>query len=351
MTALLLIGGLIVLVLGAELLVRGASSMALAWGVGPLVVGLTVVAFGTSAPEVAVSVRSAWAGQADIAIGNVVGSNIFNVLFILGLSALVAPLVVSADLVRRDIPVLIVVSLGILLLTLGGTLSTWMACLLVVGLAGYTAWLIWAAKRGAADRATTEAPQRRLPLPLAFCFILVGLALLVLGAGWLVDAAVVIARGVGASELVIGLTIVAAGTSFPELATSVVAAVRGQRDIAIGNVIGSNIFNILGVLGAAGLVSGDGLTLAPALRAFDLPLMAGIALLCWPLCRSGFTLTRSEGAFLIAGYVLYTGALVAGAMEAATLARALSWATWGWLGIGLIGGAWVVVRLRRRAAD
>ena len=333
MTYLWLTAGLVVLVLGADLFVRGASSLALRWGVSPLVVGLTVVALGTSAPEVAVSVRAAWVGQADIAIGNVVGSNLFNILCVLGLSALVAPLTVSLDLVRRDIPVMIVVSLALLLLTLHGVLAPWSALLLLVGLAGYILWLIRNSRR--VSEAITPS-QKQVAVPLAFAFLLAGLTLLVLGAGWLVDSAVSIARLLGVSELVIGLTIVSAGTSLPELATSVVAAARGERDIAVGNAIGSNIFNMLFVLGAAGSISGTGLPLAPDLRVFDFPVMAGVALLCYPLCRSGFTLSRGEGIYLVLGYLLYSGALVARATGSPAL---LSQLTWAWLVIGLVAGA------------
>jgi cation:H+ antiporter len=343
---MLLIAGLVLLVLGAELLVRGASALALVWGITPLVVGLTVVAFGTSAPEVAVSVRSAWSGQADIAIGNVVGSNLFNVMFILGLSALVAPLAVGADLVRRDIPVLVGVSAGVWAVTAGGSLEPVVAALLLTGLAGYTGWLIWQSRRpGRSDGG--EDVLGTLPLPWAVVFVLAGLGLLALGAGWLVDAAVSIAGSLGASKRVVGLTIVAAGTSFPELATSVVAAARGQRDIAVGNVVGSNIFNLLGVLGAAGVVSGEGLTLAPAVQSFDVPLMVGVALLCWPLGFSGFTLSRAEGTFLVLGYLLYAGALVGEVTARPAWAGALGWSTWCWLAVGLIAGAWRVWHGRR----
>lgn len=338
MTVVWLVAGLVVLVLGADLLVRGASSLALRWGVSPLVVGLTVVALGTSAPEVAVSVRAAWVGQADIALGNVVGSNLFNVLCVLGLSAIVAPLSVRIELVRRDIPVMIVVSLLVLLLTLGGSLARWSALLLLLCLAGYISWLVRITRRGSE---VSELPQKRLKAPVALALLLAGLALLVLGAGWLVESAAAIARLLGVSELVIGLTIVSVGTSLPELATSVVAAAKGERDIAVGNAIGSNLFNLLFVLGAAGAISGGGLPLSPALRAFDLPMMVGVALLCYPLCRSGFTLSRGEGLFLMGGYLLYTGALVGRTLGSPGL---LVVATWAWLGFGLVAGTFFAWR-------
>lgn len=347
MSIVLLLAGLVTLVLGADLLVRGAASLALTWGVAPLVVGLTVVAFGTSAPEIAVSVRSALAGQADIAIGNVVGSNQFNILAILGLSALVSPLVVRSELVRRDIPVLIVVSALVTAFAMLLPISAIVGSVLLALLVAYTGWLIWMARRTGSQSSDEEVP-RRLSLPWAGVCILVGLGLLVLGAGWLVDGAVTIARSLGVSELVIGLTIVAAGTSFPELATSVVAAAKGQRDLAIGNVIGSNIFNLLAVLGAAGLASGsEGLVIAGSVLRFDLPLMLGIAVLCWPLCRSGFVLDRKEGGYLILGYLFYSAVLILMALGSPWTSASV-WATWGWLAAGIVAGA--VLALRERHA-
>jgi len=255
---LLLVAGLAVLVLGAELLVRGASRLALRFGVSPLVIGLTVVAFGTSSPELAVSVQSGLEGKADIALGNVVGSNIFNVLAVLGLSALVAPLVVQQRLVRFEVPLVIGISALSLLLAQDGRIGLFDGLLLVGGLIAYTLLVIQQSRReSAAVKAEYEQEfggsiagwLGRLPIQVA-C-VLSGLGLLVLGANWLVDSAVSIARALDISEVVIGLTIVAAGTSFPELATSVVAAMRGERDIAVGNVVGSSLFNLLGILGIA----------------------------------------------------------------------------------------------------
>jgi cation:H+ antiporter len=252
--------GLVALVVGAELLVRGASKLALSFGISSLVVGLTVVAFGTSAPEMAVSVQSSWSGRVDIALGNVVGSNIFNVLVILGLSALVTPLVVHQQVIRQEVPVMIGVSLLLWALALDGGISRWEGILLAALVVGYTVLLIRQSRREtAAVQAEVEAEyQEAFDGPprgwdshwgAQALLILAGLALLVAGAQWLVEAAVGFARQFGVSELIIGLTIVAAGTSLPEVATSVMAAIRGERDIAVGNVVGSNIFNILAVLG------------------------------------------------------------------------------------------------------
>lgn len=266
LTLALFVGGLVALVLGAELLVRGASRLALSLGISPLVVGLTIVAIGTSAPEVAVSVGAALEGQTDIAVGNVVGSNIFNVLLVLGVSALIVPLVVNTQIVRQEVPIMIGASLLLLTFGLDGSIGRIEALALLALLVAYVAFLVIQSRReqqalalAAADEtpdAASGAGARNLPLQLFL--IAGGLGLLVLGSNWLVDASIAMAQTMGVSDLVIGLTIVAAGTSMPEVATSIMAAVRRERDIAIGNVVGSNIFNILGCLGLAGVVSATG---------------------------------------------------------------------------------------------
>jgi cation:H+ antiporter len=309
--------GLVALVVGAELLVRGASKLALSFGISSLVVGLTVVAFGTSAPEMAVSVQSAWSGRVDIALGNVVGSNIFNVLVILGLSALVTPLVVHQQVIRQEVPVMIGVSLLLWALTLDGGISRWEGILLAALVVGYTFLLIRQSRREtAAVQAEVEAEyQEAFDGPprgwdshwgAQALLILAGLALLVAGAQWLVEAAVGFARQFGVSELIIGLTIVAAGTSLPEVATSVMAAIRGERDIAVGNVVGSNIFNILAVLGFSASVAPADLAVAPAMLAFDLPIMVAVAVACLPVFFTGARVNRGEGALFLALYAAYT---------------------------------------------
>ncbi len=313
--------GLVALVFGAELLVRGASKLALSFGISSLVVGLTVVAFGTSAPEMAVSVQSAWSGRVDIALGNVVGSNIFNVLVILGLSALVTPLVVHQQVIRQEVPVMIGVSLLLWALVLDGGISRWEGLLLAGLVAGYTVLLIRQSRREtAAIQAEVEAEydeafdgQKKAwdsHWGVQVLLILAGLALLVAGAHWLVEAAVGFARQLGVSELVIGLTIVAAGTSLPEVATSVMAALRGERDIAVGNVVGSNIFNILAVLGLSASVAPADLVVAPAILAFDLPIMVAVAVACLPVFFTGARVNRGEGALFLMLYAAYTVYLV-----------------------------------------
>lgn len=310
--------GLSVLTFGADWLVKGASRLALSLGVGPLLIGLTVVAFGTSAPELAVSVTSATAGLNDIAVANVVGSNIFNVLVILGISALAAPLVVHQQLVRLDVPLMIGMSLLLYLLAMDGVLGLWDSALLATLIVAWTGFLVYQARRERNPKVIAEYVEETVDviggekgsMPADLFFILGGLFMLAVGSRFFINGAVEFARLAGISEVVIGLTIVAAGTSLPELATSVVAAYRGERDIAIGNVVGSCIFNIGYALGIAGLVVGGTLTVAPALLAFDIPLMAGIALLCMPLFRHGYKVTRAHGLIFVVGYAAYLAFLI-----------------------------------------
>ncbi|MBC8875672.1 MAG: calcium/sodium antiporter [Planctomycetes bacterium] len=318
-----LIAGLAVLIGGGELLVRGASALAAVARISPLVIGLTVVAFGTSAPELAVSVQSAFTGQADLAIGNVVGSNIANVLLILGLSALVAPLVVSSQLVRIDVPLMIVVSFLMLVLAWDGAVSRVDGCILFVGLLGYVVWSIRQGRRESGEvvsEFSAKAPVSTKPTALQIFrhlgLILIGLVLLGVGSRWLVSGSVDIARLLGVRELVIGLTIVAVGTSFPELVTSIVASVRGQREIAVGNVVGSNLFNILCVLGLSGIVAPDGIGVSPAALRFDIPVMIAVAVACLPIFFTGNLIARWEGGLFFGYYLAYATYLVLAANQA-----------------------------------
>ncbi len=303
------------LVLGAEVLVRGASRLAAAAGMPSLLIGLTVVSFGTSAPEMAVSVGSALQGSPDIALGNVVGSNIFNVLMILGLSALVSPLIVSRQLVRVDVPIMIGVSLLVWLLALDQVIGRVEGLVLALMLAIYLDVQIRLGREAGADSAPVGTPDGPAPRgagsPMAnVLLILGGLVLLVAGSRWLLDGATGIARALGVSELMIGLTIVAAGTSLPELATSVLAALRGERDIAVGNAVGSNIFNLLAVLGITAVVAPAGVAVADAALVFDIPVMGAVALACLPVFFSGHLIARWEGAVFVGYYIAYTAYLV-----------------------------------------
>ncbi|MBS3933508.1 MAG: calcium/sodium antiporter [Truepera sp.] len=326
MAVLLFPLGLLLLVVGAEALVRGASRLASAVGISPLVIGLTVVAYGTSAPELVVSVTAGLAGQADIALGNVVGSNIFNVLFILGLSALIAPLVVSQQLVRLDVPLMIAVSLLALLISLDGRIGRIEGILCVAGIIIYTLFLIRHSRKAGQGVSNHQQDQPRTSATVLY--IVGGLGLLVLGASWLVESAVTIAQLLGVSELIIGLTIVAAGTSLPEVATSIVATIRGERDIAVGNIVGSNIFNILMVLGLSGVVAPDGIYVSPAALHFDIPIMIAVAVACLPIFFTGQVIARWEGAVFLGYYIAYTLYLVLAAAEHAALAifsAAMAW--------------------------
>jgi cation:H+ antiporter len=329
---LMFLAGLVALVAGADLLVRGASRLALSFGISPLVVGLTIVAFGTSAPEMAVSAGAVLNGQTGLAMGNVVGSNIFNVLFILGLSALITPLVVHVQLIRQEVPIMIGASLLVLVLALDGTLGLFDGALLFGLLLAYTGFLVVQSRRASREAqaefdaeiqpASPDAWDARLPVQLAL--IAAGLALLVLGSDWLVSAAVFFAQSLGVSDLVIGLTIVAAGTSMPEVATSIMAALKGERDIAVGNVVGSSTFNLLGCLGLSGVLAGllpgsPGLTVAPSLLALDIWVMLAVALACLPIFLSGREIARWEGAVFLGYYVAYMAYVVLAAQQHAVL--------------------------------
>jgi cation:H+ antiporter len=313
--AIALAAGAVFLIVGAELLVRGAARLATRVGMSPLVVGLTVVAYGTSSPELAVSLLSSLAGQGDVAIGNVVGSNIFNVLFILGVSAMITPLVVAQQLVRWDVPLMIGVSVLLLVLAQDGVIGTFDGALLFAGMVAYTGFAVRASRRETAQivqEYEQELEHRSVGGGVArqIGYIALGLVLLVLGSRWLVLSAVELARAFGVSELVIGLTIIAAGTSLPEVATSIIASVRGERDIAVGNVVGSNLFNILAVLGVCGLAAAGGVPVSPAALRFDLPVMVAVAIACLPIFFTGWRIARWEGFVFVGYYVAYTSYLV-----------------------------------------
>lgn len=316
MTILMFIAGLVLLVLGADVLVRGASKFAMSFGISPLVVGLTIVAFGTSAPEVAVSVGAVLQDKTDIAIGNVVGSNIFNVLFILGISALITPLLVNAQIIRQEVPIMIGASLLLLAISLDGRLSIVDGIILFCILIAYTSFLIYQSRKeiSVTKQEYSEFSNRQSwsdKKSVQVLYIVVGLILLVLGSQWLVSASVTFAKYFGVSDLVIGLTIVAAGTSMPEVATSIVAAIKGQRDIAVGNVIGSNTFNILGCLGISAIVSGNtGLAVSENVINFDLWIMIAVAVACLPIFAAGHQISRINGIVFLFYYATYTTYLI-----------------------------------------
>jgi len=299
---LYLVGGLIMLFIGAEGLIRGSSNLAIKIGITPLVVGLTVVAFGTSTPELVVSLKAALLGNSSISLGNVVGSNIANIALILGVAALIRPLDVHAKVIMREIPIMIGISILLLLLLIDGELGFFDGLVFVIGLVVYLVVNVLIArkeKNPEIDSEFSEGLKSKLGVSVSIVLMIAGLGLLILGANLFVQSAVAIAKIFNVSDAIIGLTIVAIGTSLPELITSIVAAYKKEADIAIGNVVGSNIFNILGILGITALIipiSSVGISYV------DLGVMLFTAIILFPLSRTGFSISRFEGALLLAGY-------------------------------------------------
>ena len=303
---LALAGGLVLLLLAAGVLVRGAAALALRFGLSPLVVGLTVVAFGTSAPELVVSVQAALAGAGGIAVGNVVGSNIANVGLILALAVLVRPIATDPALLRRDLPMLVGATLVAALFLLDGVLARWEATVLLAGLVASLSWSLGSAKAQPTTDTPDDLPEPG-PLWRDAAFVFGGLVGLALGANWLVGGATALAEAANISNAVIGLTVVAVGTSLPELATSVVASRRDEGAIAAGNVVGSNLFNLLGILGVGGLVRP---LAAPGLEWVDVVVMGAFTLAMVPMMITGLRLARLEAGGLLFAYGAYTAYLV-----------------------------------------
>ena len=315
-----LLSGLLLLIAGAELMVRAAVRLAARLHVRPLIIGLTIVALGSSAPQMAVSLQATLAQNADIAVGSVIGSSIFNILVTLGLSALIIPLRVSRQLVRLDIPLMIGASLLVFVLAWNKVLTRVDGFILLAALALYLGLLLRQSRHSARPPSHDKTPA---PWFSSLLMIVAGLAMLIYAGHLLLGAAVSVATDLGLSERIIGLTIVAVSTSLPELATSLIAALRGQRDIAVGNVIGSNLFNLLGVLGVTALIAPSPLSVSPNALAFDLPVMLGVATLCLPAFYSGYRVTRAEGLLFLGLYLAYglhvvsftTGMPLAGKLE------------------------------------
>lgn len=316
---ILLIAGLAALVIGGDLLVRGAVDLAKRIGVSPLIIGLTLVGFGTSTPELVTSLQAAFVGSPGIAVGNVVGSNIANVLLILGLAAVIAPIAVTRSSFLRDGTVLAISSLMCLGAVLYGTLSPLIGIVFLAALVGYVTLAIVqertqpaSAGAGLEDGAQIPASAPAGGLWKDLLFVAAGLGLTVLGARWLVTGAIDIASSLGVSETVIGLTIVAVGTSLPELVTSFAAARRGQSDIAFGNIIGSNIFNVFFILGVTAIV--HPIDVPQTIAAFDIWVMLAVTAALILFASTRWRISRWEGALLFAGYVAYTGWLSKGAL-------------------------------------
>lgn len=305
MTLVWLVAGFVLLLAGGDFLVRGAVALSLRLGLSPLLVGLTVVGFGTSAPELVVSVNAALAGSPGIAVGNVVGSNIANILLILAIGALIRPIPCSASSLLRDGGMVVLATAVVVGIALTGAFQWWHGVAMLAALAIY---LVISYRRDRRIGALPDAPVAPVTQPawLSLLFVVAGLAGLVVGADWLVESAVVLAREAGVSDAVIGVTLVAIGTSLPELAVVVVAAAKRHTDVVFGNIIGSNIFNALGILGTSSLVGRIPVDLHAL--GFDLLVMAGATLLLLPMAASGLRLNRLEGGVLI---VLYAGFIVA----------------------------------------
>jgi cation:H+ antiporter len=312
LTFVLLAVGFLALIAGGEVLVRGASGLARSLGLSPLVIGLTVVSFATSAPELAVTLDASLSGRPGLAVGNVVGSNIVNVLLVLGFSALFLPLAVRSAVTKRDVPIMIALSVLLLVLTLDGSVSQLDGLVLVLLLLAYVAYSVRAGRRHyKEDRAGAESGADEGAKPphrpwVDAVLVLAGVALLVVGARSLVTSATDIASVLGLSELIIGLTVVAIGTSLPELATSVIAAARGERELAVGNVVGSNIFNIGAVMGIVATASPGGVPVEPSAVNFDLPVMVAVAVALLPIAFTGYGIARWEGGLFVAYYAAYT---------------------------------------------
>ncbi|MBC3410426.1 calcium/sodium antiporter [Pseudomonas sp. SWRI107] len=316
--------GLLLLIIGAELLVRVALRLASRLHVRPLIIGLSLVAFGSTAPQLTVSLQAAYQGAPDVAVGSVIGSNIFNVLVILGLAALIIPLRVSRQLVRLDIPLMIAASGLVYLLASNGLLGRFEGVVLLLGLLGYLL-MLWHQSRHYARTYPAPSVQSaggRFWTGVALQTLL-GFGLLSVAGHLLLEASVEVATDLGLSERIIGLTVVAVCTSLPELAAALIAALRGEREIAVGTVIGSNLFNLLAVLGLTAVVAPEPLSISPNALAFDLPVMLGVAALCLPVFYSGYRITRAEGVVFLCLYLAYglhvvtftTGLPLAGRLE------------------------------------
>jgi len=312
-TIIIFISGFGLLILGAELLVRGASRLARTLGVSPLIIGLTIVALGSSSPEFAVAIQSSIFGGEDIAVGNIIGSNIVNVLLILGISAIIIPMVVRQQLVRLDVPILIAVSILLFLFSLDGRLGRLDGLILFSGLVLYIIFAIRYSRKETkyikeeyAQEFDDQECRNLSQVILQILFIIIGIALLAIGSQWLLTGARSLANVLGLSELIVGLTVVALGTGMPEIVTSITASIRGEQDIAMGNIVGSNIYNILAVLGIVSILAPDGVSIPTSIIAFDLPVLIAAAVACLPIFFMGYKIARWEGALFVGYYIAYT---------------------------------------------
>ncbi|MGR2751888.1 calcium/sodium antiporter [Agromyces arachidis] len=316
----IVLAGLVALVIGAELLVRGGTHLAARLGVSPMVIGVTVVSLGTSAPELAIGIDAAAKGTGSLALGNIAGTNTLNLLLIMGIAALIRPLTLRSHAIRIDLPAMVAAAVILLLLTLDGLVTRADGVVLLILGAAYTAVVVEAARRESrAIRAefAREFAEPRLPAAAtraravrAAIGLVAGIAGVVVGADWLVYGAVELAAGFGVPVAVIGLTVVAIGTSAPELATAIVATIRRERDIAVGNLLGSSVYNILLVFGVTAVVPSSGIVVDPELIAIDLPVMAAATIACVPVFLTGRRMQRIEGGVFVVAYLAYLTSVV-----------------------------------------
>jgi cation:H+ antiporter len=353
LTILEFLGGLVILIVGADLLVRGASKLAAAVGISPLTIGLTIVALGTASPEIAVSLQAASFGQGSLTLGNVLGSNIFNILFVLGVTALVAPIVIAEQLIRLDAPIMVGASVLAFSLVANGRLGLFDGLILLAGVIGYTIFALRQSRREsdkvkgeyAREFADTEE-HTKWNTAKNIIYIVAGLGMLILGARWLVDSATTMAKAIGVSELVVGLTVVAVGTSLPEVATSIIAALKGESDIAVGNAVGSNIYNLLGVLGLSGVLAPGGIEVSNRVLSFDFMVMVFVALVCLPVFYIDDNVSRGEGILFLSYYILYTSYLIFEASQSSVLPTLALFASF-YIPLTFIGLFMFTVRARR----
>lgn len=308
--------GLALLIGGAELIVRGGTSVAARLGIPPLIVGLTIVAIGTSMPELAVGIDAALRGEGELAAGNIVGANMVNILLILGLSALIQPLAIRSQTIRMDLPIIVIAALMLQAAVWNGTLSRLEGIIFVLAALAYTLLLLRAALREPKGKETDPgeveaAPSVTEPLNMmrSFALLVGGMVIVIIGADWMVNGSITLARRWGVSDAFIGLTVVAIGTTAPELITTLVATFRGKRDLAIGNLLGSSIYNILFILGIICIVAG-GISVGPALVHVEIPLMIAVALVLVPVFASGRKVTRLEGALFVSAYAAFLAFLI-----------------------------------------
>jgi cation:H+ antiporter len=305
-----LVFGSVLLIAGADRLVTGASALAKRLGLSQLVIGLTVVSVGTSTPELFVSAAGALQGKTDLAVGNVVGSNIGNILLILGMTGVLAPLAVNPRILSFDTPVMIAAAVMVAVLGIDGSLSRVDGAILLTCLMAYLWLSVRSAKSGGTGSPQDASAKPVTALLPSVVWLVVGLCLLGGGCQLVVSGAVELAQAAGLSELVIGLTIVAVGTSLPEIVTSILAARRGETDLSVGNIVGSNILNVLAILGVSSMLTSEGLQVAEVALGFDIPVMIGVSILAWPILWTHRTVTRLDAVILGTGYVLYVAALI-----------------------------------------